>query len=625
MITRALALAVALTASGLTPAAAGESQAIEPCSAVSAGPAEVVVDNATRLGLELRGWPDTAFGVLPEGGGNYRFLSVSALVGSGPLPQSATTTRGTLDNPVAAGRSGVTQGKVTGVPTEPKYGYAGGGPVFRDPGSGLVLQMLHLERSLEFDHRFYADLHLGLHDPATGDTKRLGEIIAPDMDFGTAFQHKLTADIGTSSFVLRDGYLYAYFPDYSFQDNQYRVTPLSVARAPLAEVIDAARRGTVSEWKKFHQGQWNSPGRNGPSTTVRELGNGPWHPNVVRTSRGGTIMVAGTDPREFVLASSPDGMTGWSGPTTLFRDPDRFNAYPTIAGTGADPSVVDTEFLLYYLQWQSQNADWNNAVVMRRKITCVAGRTLPTTPLVGYAGNGQYRTSTVLDRTPGLAAEPGRLWRLESAAVPGTVPLYGCRKGADQYLSLAQGCEGADHTVQQTEGWIYSAPPAAPSTPLYRCKTGSGHFTSTAANCEGRGTQDKALGHALTTTQRVFGRYYDGREHWDTSGPVTARYALEHRWFLESASRPGTTALYGCAYDGGKGLNHFISAQANCEGQQVLRTEGWIYQDKPAAPSVPLYRCYWPGNDDHFLSPHENCEGIAGGRNEGRMGYALTG
>ncbi|MCK2238477.1 MULTISPECIES: hypothetical protein [unclassified Crossiella] len=618
MIIRTLAAAVALTATGLHPAAAAPA-AIEPCSAVSVGPAQVVVDNATRLGLGLKGWPDTAFGVLPEGGGQYRFLSVSALVPSGNTNQSISTTRGTLDNPVAGGAK---HGQVQNIPAG--YQYAGGGPVFRDPGSGLVLQMLHLERSLDGpNHQFYSDLHLGLHDPATGHTRRLGEIIAPDMEFATAHQHKLTADIGTSSFVLRDGFLYAYFPDYSFDNGKWVNTPLSVARAPLAEVIAAAKQGKASEWKKYHQGAWNSPGRNGPSSAVREQGVGAWHPSVVKTTRGGTIMVAGNSITEFVLATSPDGITGWSGPTTLFRDPERGNAYPTIVGTGADPSIVDNEFYLYYLQW-AKAGDWANAVAMRRHVTCVAGRTLPRTTLTGYVNGAQHRTSTVLDRTPGFAPEPGRLWQLDTAAAPGTVPLYGCRNGADHYLSLAAGCDSPQHAALQSEGRIYTAPPATPSTPLYRCKSGGDHFTSTAADCEGRGTQDQVLGHALTTTQRAFSRFYDGREHWDTSGPVTAKYTLEHRWFLETAAKPGTVALYGCAYTSVKGRNHFVSTQSGCENQTALRTEGWAYLEQPSAPSIPLHRCYWPEQDDHFLSPHENCEGVPGGRNEGRLGYALT-
>ncbi|MBM7788941.1 hypothetical protein JOD67_005621 [Tenggerimyces flavus] len=52
---------------------------------------------------------------------------------------------------------------------------------------------------------------------------------------------------------------------------------------------------------------------------------------------------------------------------------------------------------------------------------------------------------------------------------------------------------------------------------------------------------------------------------------------------------------------------------------------GWIHNTPPAGrPSVPLYRCYWPGNDDHFLSTHTDCEAVPGVRREGLMGYAET-
>ncbi|MBP2472065.1 hypothetical protein JOF53_000937 [Crossiella equi] len=618
MRTRALSLVLTLAAVSLAPVASAAP--VEPCSAVAVSPPQVVVDDQTRDLLKLDGWADTSFGVLPEAGGGYRFLSVAALHKAGGADQTIATTWGSLDNPVSD--TAPRFQPVANVPANPKYQYAGGGPVFRDPASGLVLQMLHLERNLnESPHAFYTELHLGVYNPATQQTTRLGEIIAPRMDFATADQHNLTADLGTSSFVLRDGYLHAYFPDYSFDGGKWENPPLAVARAPLAEVVEAARRGTVSPWHKFHNGTWTEPAVNGRSTSVR-AGVGAWHPSVVRTTRGGTVMVAGNSITEFELSVSPDGMTNWTQATPLFRDPARGNAYPTIVGTGPDPSVVDTEFYLYYLQW-AKPGGWDDAVMVRRTVTCTAGRTLPAGHLVGYTNGTAHRTTTTLDRTRGYAPDPTRQWLTEGAPTTGAKALYGCEDNGNQFLSTDPGCEAKTNRVLHTEGWLHTAP-APDRTPLYRCRTGAVRFTTQSDTCDGKGTRETLLGHARTTTLRAYSRFYDGREHWDTSGPVTANYSLEHRWFLESAPKPGTKALYGCAYTSVKGLNHFPSEHANCEGQTVLRTEGWAHTD-PRPGTVPLYRCYWPDQDDHFLSPHENCEGVPGGRNEGRLGYALAG
>ncbi|GAA4037348.1 hypothetical protein GCM10022247_73970 [Allokutzneria multivorans] len=617
-----LGIAVALAGAGLVPAAApAKAAAVEPCTRVSTGPAQVVVDNATRLRLGLKGWPDTAFGVLPEGNGTYKFLSTAALANSGGQAQSVAVTRGTLDNPVAGGV--VSMKPVVGL--APPYQYAGGGPVYRDPGSGLVLHVLHLERQLSPQHHFYSDLHLGLHDPASGVTTLLGEIVAPDMDFATADQHDLTADIGTSSLVARDGYLHVYFPDYSFDNGVYKASGLSVARAPLAEVIDAAKRKTVTPWAKYHNGAWNSPGKNGPSTSLREAV-GPWHPNVVRTTRGGTIMVAGNSITEFDFSHSANGMTGWTPPQQLFRDPERGNAYPTVVGLGPDPSVVDDKFYVYYMQW-AKVGDWADAVVVRRLITCVGGRTAGQSTLAGYSNGTQHRTTTAVERTTGFAPVEGKLWGLADAPAEGTTGIYSCLNGnTDQFLSKDPGCEGKQNSILHTEGWLYNTPPTAPSTPLYRCRAGGSHYTATTEACDGKAgaVSDGLLGYALTTSKRAFSRFYDGREHWDTSGAVTAGYSLEHRYFLESSAKPGTVPLYGCSYTSTKGLNHFTSLREDCEGQTKHRVEGWIYTAKPSSPSVELHRCYWKDQDDHFLSPFRNCENVPNHVYESQFGFALT-
>lgn len=166
---------------------------------MSVGPAQEVVSSAARAQLGVGAWPDTAFGVLRDASGNYRFLSTNGF----PSPKQVVTTAGTLANPVSGGI--VSALPVAGVPAG--FSYAGGGPVYSDPGTGTVLQVLHMERTLP-DNGFWSELDLGVVNQATGQTTRLGAIVQPGLSFAQAQAHGISFDLGVSSLSVIDGYLY---------------------------------------------------------------------------------------------------------------------------------------------------------------------------------------------------------------------------------------------------------------------------------------------------------------------------------------------------------------------------------------------------------------------------------
>ncbi|MFI5732387.1 hypothetical protein ACIA49_19865 [Kribbella sp. NPDC051587] len=596
----------------------GQAQAAAPplsqCAGVKVGPEQEVVSNETRKALGLEGWADTAYGVLPAGNGKYDFLGVAALVRGG---QSIAITRGTLDDPVSDGVLKLEP--VLGMPAGSNY--AGGGPVYRDPQSGMVLQMLHVEQNTT--DGFYSTLHLGKYDPTTKRTTYLGPLATPWATKDQIDSLHATADMGNPSFVARDGYLYIYFPDYYVNSGGgFASTALSVARAPLADVLSAAAAGEVVEWHKYFNGNWDSPAMGGASTDVRPGERGGWHPNVVRTTHGGSLVVQGVSTTEFMLADSSDGVLSWSAAVPLFNDPDKFNAYPTVVGTGADPSIVGDEFYVYYLQWPSKQPDWNNAHMMRRLITCTQGKDLGTVPLVRNDNGSRHRVTT--EPVADFGYYPTRTWMLEAGQKPGTVAVSSCLNGAnDQFVSPGADCAG--FSFLQTLGWIYTSPPAAPSVALYCCHVQGldDHYLSADAGCENpKAVNEFKVGYALSTTKIALSRFDSFSERWVTSGAVTASYGTVRRWFIEGSQQPGTTALYGCSYPIPGGTNHFISADANCEGQQKLRTEGWIYSTSTAEATAPLYRCYQPDDYDHFLGD-EQCDGVEGAQREGLMGYAV--
>lgn len=122
---------------------------------------------------------------------------------------------------------------------------------------------------------------------------------------------------------------------------------------------------------------------------------------------------------------------------------------------------------------------------------------------VGYAALSRYyhdddaeHQSTVNATPPGYRFE-GSQGYLALTPVAGTVTLYGCQEGVDQFPSTDATCGG--RTVLGQLGAIWSqAPPGADSRPLYRCAVNGQRFTSGSATCEGF-TVEALLGHVLVT------------------------------------------------------------------------------------------------------------------------------
>ncbi|MEU8358689.1 hypothetical protein AB0C27_22010 [Nonomuraea sp. NPDC048882] len=582
------------------------------CAEVSVGPAEVVVTNAARERHQLGGWPETALGVLPDSGGFHRFVSVNPFGGTMTRPQANVVTRGTLADPLAGGvLSSTTVEKLPG-----GYEWAGGGPVFRDPDSGLVLQVLHLER---YAHdRFYGELHLGRFDVATGRTTYLGPMVRPRVDMEAALSRGYNIDLGTSSLTLIDGYLHVYFSDASFDvAGNLAVTGLSTARAPLGEVIAAARSGTVSPWRKYHQGEWASPGIGGDAGDLQPGMPSAWAPNVIRAAEGGVIMVAAADDREIVMSSSPDGLTGWTPRIPLFRDPEYTNAYVTAVGTD-DPSVAGRQFYVYNTQFLDKQPNLRNMQLVRHLITCTAGSATTTVPLIRHRfPDGRHRVTTTEVKSPGAYPEYGGIWGLYRTKHAGTAPLYGCREGTSGYfITRDVRCGGKDNALLNTEGWIHTTAPDVPSALLYRCRQAGGDsYVSIDPTCEGAGTASETLGHALWSPRVLFSRFASRDDHWETSGAVTTAYAREGSWYLEPARTAGTVPLYGCL----TGTDHFVTRDAGCAG----RTEGYIHTARPSEAYQAIYRCSWGPSRERFTSIRDDCEGAPGAVREALLGYVL--
>jgi hypothetical protein len=472
----------------------------------------VAVSAETRRSLGLHAWPDTALGVLPGPRNAYRFVAVN--VPTLQPPQLVTVSWGSLNNPVAGNQNlGKFGQRIPGNPIKNKpaeYKYAGAGPLYKDPGSGLILQVLHMERNwinpiTGQDDKYHVVLDLGVFDPATNTTTRLGPIVQPDISFETARERNFSVDIGTSTITRIGDYFYVYFPDLRADaDGTFTATALSVARAPVKSVLSQARLGRVGLWHKYQDGAWAQPALGGASSDIQFGAPMAEHPNVARsTTLGASVMVTSLGMRQMEMSMSANGITGWSKRHPLFRDSKHMNVYPTVVGADGDPSDPGKRFFLYYTQF-GETWDWKTARLMRRTIECTAGEAPGTVKLVRYASGPRHMVTS--GSAPGEYHAEGH-WYISSVQQPGTEALYGCRNGTvDYFVAKDPNCEGKSNDILRTEGWIYTKPPAGPSTPLYRCHIpGLGdHFVSISPDCEAKPggatiTQEGLLGYALTT------------------------------------------------------------------------------------------------------------------------------
>jgi hypothetical protein len=370
-----LALGLAVRPTGAAAVSTGA------CAALTVGPPQEVVSDARRDALGLAGWPDGTLGPLPRGDGTYDFYAMDAFGGSGP-PQRMTVSHGTLDDPLSGGIS--SRLPLADVPGT--YQWAGGATVYRDPATGMIIQALHLERYHADPSTFWSVLGLGRVDPQTGQTTYLGDIISPELSFDSSNAHRWTADLGMPSFTIADHggvpWFHFYFADFSEpQADVFAADGLSVAGAPVSEVLDAARRGTVSAWHKLYQGQWTSPALGGPSDDLQTGQSQAWAPRVVHSNElNAYFMGAATNPHAVVLSTSTNGISGWSPRVQLFTDPGYYNAYVSLIGSAGTPSDLGHDFYLYYTQWPSPTPDWSNAHLLRRAIHCAPAPPAPPPP-----------------------------------------------------------------------------------------------------------------------------------------------------------------------------------------------------------------------------------------------------
>jgi hypothetical protein len=182
-------------------------------------------------------------------------------------------------------------------------------------------------------------------------------------------------DITSGPIVEAGEYFYIYFADTIVEDGLRRDIGLAVARARVEDVVAAAvESNTAAEWFKYYEGAWEQSGLGGYSSPL-ERGNPPTgafdiafdetlqrYIGVISTQFDGSV--------NLYFIESLDGISWTMRRPVDLADGD--SVYPTIVGLGADPSVTEGAFYVYFVDsggWFA-SARWVNAPLVRRLISC---------------------------------------------------------------------------------------------------------------------------------------------------------------------------------------------------------------------------------------------------------------
>ena len=326
------------------------------------GEREVVATKEQRDALGLKWFIDGNGGVLARGD------EVRLYGANGREPVRVT---GTRRNPVQR------SDRVSIATDNKEFQYLAGGPLFRDPKSGRIFLFYHAEIHRGTYKNFYSVLGLSMQTDEQGLIfKDLGSIFTANLP---CEQADGIVEVCGSPYVIKDGYFYVYARDAMTEGNP-RQSNLSVARAKVAEVVGAGIEGKRAEWTKYYNGAFSEPALGGKSSPLERGNPGTrWMDVSYNAALDRFVMVVAANicPQnlDLFITSSQDGIHWAERRKLAAENGEAF--YPSIIGFLDDPRRTEKEFYVYYTfspkgGWER----WNDAAIVRRKITCA--------PMSGY-------------------------------------------------------------------------------------------------------------------------------------------------------------------------------------------------------------------------------------------------
>lgn len=326
---------------------------------LTVGARETVYTAAERIALDLDVWPDGALTAIKDGA-NYVFYGPDGRGGvPSPIGRVARTT-GTLADP--GGSVAFDQISIGGS----GWSHVSNGTVYKH-SSGLLLTTYHAEKDQDGEN-FWTNLGLAKSEDDGATWTDLGLIATPNIPYNASGTN--TIDMGGGARLAVNGnYFQIWFKD-QMADGSY--VYIATARALISEVIAAAGSGTVSAWKKYHNGGWTEDGIGGESSPLE-----PGNPNtgwisVAWNTAASKWFLVGTDlsivgDSNLYFLESPDGLQ-WSWRRIIDSEAGG-TPYPSLIGTGDDPSILGSTFYVYYVYSSDGIFNWSTMDLARRDIT----------------------------------------------------------------------------------------------------------------------------------------------------------------------------------------------------------------------------------------------------------------
>ena len=217
--------------------------------------------------------------------------------------------------------------------------------LYRDPGG--LLAFIHIELPPTSSLNYAAAKgRVGLAwSTDNGDTfTYLGHVIIPEND-----PH--ATNVQGVPYLIKEGYFYIYFTEECEAHGDH-----AVARAPVADVIAAAKAGTLSPWKKYHNGGWNSDGLGGPCSPLKTLG-AINHTDAAYSTHTGkyyllTSRLNWYDEDTWIKLYESTDALNWHHIKTIVRQPassvlSGYQYVSIVDASGSDNGVVGKKFYIY--------------------------------------------------------------------------------------------------------------------------------------------------------------------------------------------------------------------------------------------------------------------------------------
>jgi hypothetical protein len=382
--------------------ASPSSEAVAPAAvAFTAGRLTSIWTKQDRLNDDLFYYPDMPIGVIRQrDSSRYLFFAPGTGLNQATQPNGEYVSAGTLDQftPAIKGPSGPLPSMRSGLLQPAPDGdydrdYAGGGPTYVldspeydlkgtiDRGNGqnpLLIVLYHGEYHPDAGKGlpFYGVSALAVSRDQGHSFVKIGEILSPHSTLNetTATGLSVTAD---GAFVEADGNGYPVTDSSADRDRTYiyclfsdRVTPnspsgFSLARVSKKDFIDAVLNGQAPVFKKYYRPSaagarsrsdfFTEPGIGGNSTfVVTQPGNYIATPQVRFAKALHRFVLVYPQNQNSVWIRFADNLFEWSAAQPLYvaTEPNAKVFYASAVGRGHDPTVLGTDFYVYFVTGQ---------------------------------------------------------------------------------------------------------------------------------------------------------------------------------------------------------------------------------------------------------------------------------